>query len=163
LKKKQEVDDEIRKRLHRFGYQDNQIDVIIDEKKAPKAVVGSSKRVIVGSSSRALIPHVHNGPTYIKIHKNHVDIETLKYFNLPYAIDEGDSDYFVIFEELDKEETQMIFEHTRKLRKRTKELLIENRGRGRDPQLAFVRRRTPSASPSRIRSKSVDKRVIRLW
>jgi len=60
----------------------------------------------------------------------------------------------------------VLFEHTRKLRKKTTEtLLIEDRGRKHGhQQLAFVRRRTPSASPSRgKRRESSPKRILKLW
>jgi hypothetical protein len=65
----------------------------------------------------------------------------------------------IITEEISEEETQMLFEHTRKLRRGSSTLLIEERGRGRDHNYAFVRRRKPSASPSR---KNRDKSPIRV-
>jgi hypothetical protein len=60
---------------------------------------------------------------------------------------------------MDQKDTEILFEHTRKLRRRhEKEVItIENRtrGRSRDPQLAWVRRRSKSAhreekSPKRV-------------
>jgi len=165
--KKKEIDDEIRRKLHRVGYQDNQIDVIIDEKKQqPKTIAYVPQSSHHHKShSNALVAVSSRSETFVKIHKNHLDIETLRFFKLPYTIDEVDSDYFIIYQELDQQATDLLFEHTRKLRKRHKELLIEDRGRKHEPQLAFVRRRTPSASPNRKRDKSSDKRekVIRLW
>jgi hypothetical protein len=177
--KKREIDEEIRRRLHRVGYQDNQIDVIIDEKKQvvqPKAIAYETREHHHRhkSHSNALVAVSSRSETFVKIHKNHLDIETLRYFKLPYTIDEVcpfaldedvfnqeqvDTDYFIIYQELDQQATDLLFEHTRKLRKRHKELLIEDRGRKHEPQLAFVRRRTPSASPNRKRDKSADKRV----
>jgi hypothetical protein len=147
----EEIAEEMRKKLHKFGFQDNQVDVILDPKKAPK----------VTSSSKEIISIGGRGPTYIKIHKNHVDVETLKYFGLPWGYDPSSTEYFLIFQEMDSKETEILFEHTRKLRKRTTELLIEDRGRKHgQQQLAFVRRRTPSASPSRgKRRESSPKRV----
>jgi len=155
-----EVDEEIRKRLHRFGFQDNQVDVILDPKIAPKVKPGH-----VSSSKEIISISGNSGPTYIKIHKNHVDIETLKYFGLPWGHDPSNTEYFLIFQEMDSKETEILFEHTRKLRKRTTELLIEDRGRKHgNQQLAFVRRRTPSASPSRGKKRdSSPKRILKLW
>ena len=63
---------------------------------------------------------------------------------------------------MDQRETEILFEHTRRLRTRSAghQMLIEERHhdhRGK-PEYAFVRRRKPSASPSRRRSS--PKRVI---
>jgi len=58
------VDAEMRRRLARFGFQDNQIEAILNPKNAEL-----------------------RRPTYMKIHKNHIDIETLDYFGLPYEDD----------------------------------------------------------------------------
>jgi hypothetical protein len=150
-KKEEEIEEEMRKRLHRFGFQDNQVDVLIDPKKAPQLQQQQSTTLITAGG----------GPTYIKIHKDHVDIETLKYFKLPWGYDPSNSNYYLIFQEMDSKETEYLFEHTRKIRKRTTELLIEDRGRKHHhgQQLAFVRRRTPSASPSRGKRKESPKRV----
>jgi chemotaxis protein histidine kinase CheA len=153
-KHQEEVDEEMRKKLHKFGFQENQVDAILDPKKAPHLQPGLRP-------SNALVP-IGGGPTYIKIHKNHVDIETLKYFGLPWGYDPGSSDYYLIFQEMDKKETEILFEHTRKLRKRTTELLIEDRGRKHgQQQLAFVRRRTPSVSPSRGKRRETSPKRVR--
>jgi hypothetical protein len=136
----EEVEEEMRKKLQKFGFQENQVDTIIDPKKASQLTPSLGP-------SNALVP-LGPSPTYIKIHKNHVDIETLKYFGVPWGYDPSNVDYYLIFQEMDKKDTEILFEHTLKLRKRTLELL-EDRGRKHSTQqLAFVRRRTPSASPS---------------
>jgi len=155
----------MRKKLHKFGFQENQVDAIVDPKKAPKLTTGLRP-------SNALVPlvGVGGGPTYVKIHRNHVDIETLKYFGLPWGYDPSNSEYYLIYQEMDKKETEILFEHTRKHRKRTTvktELLIEDRGRDRHggQNLAFVRRRTPSRSPGRHKERrdSSPKRVSVLF
>jgi hypothetical protein len=66
-------------------------------------------------------------------------------------------------QEMDTQETDMLFEHTRRLRKGAKEMFIEDRGRHNRPEYAFVRKRskTPVRSPSRVREEK--KTVIRLW
>ena len=58
------VDAEMRRRLARSGFQDNQIEAILNPENAEL-----------------------RRPTYMKIHKNHIDIETLDYFGLPYEDD----------------------------------------------------------------------------
>ena len=57
-----------------------------------------------------------------------------------------DRDYIIILQELDTRETDLLFEHTRKLRRGGTTLLIEDRGRDRDgrPEYAFVRKRSKS-------------------
>ena len=72
---------------------------------------------------------------------------------------QADPRFVIILEEISEDETQMLFEHTRKLRRGSSTLLIEDRGRGRDHQYAFVRRRNPSKSPAR---KNRDKSPIRV-
>jgi hypothetical protein len=70
-------------------------------------------------------------------------------------IQQIDSNYIVILQEMDTHETELLFEHTRKLRRGGSQLLIEERGRAGRNEYAFVRRRKPSASPvRRERSKS---------
>ncbi|KAK8169920.1 hypothetical protein IWX90DRAFT_192809 [Phyllosticta citrichinensis] len=56
-------------------------------------------------------------PTYIKIRKEHIEQETLAFFGLLWDWDQSHSDYVVIFRELDNRETDMLFEHTKALRK----------------------------------------------
>lgn len=60
---------------------------------------------------------------------------------------------------MDTRETDILFEHTRRLRSRgTTRLLIEERGRDRKPEYAWVRKKKqPSPSPVRRRS---PKRVV---
>jgi len=62
---------------------------------------------------------------------------------------------------MDPKETDILFEHTRRLRSRgTNRLLIEERHTHNKPEYAWVRKRErkPSASPSRRRSS--PKRVV---
>lgn len=69
---------EMHKRLGKFGFQDNQIDAMLkaDDKKAQAAAV-----VPVGVGVNAL---AFRQPKYIKIHRNHLSVETLKYYRIPY-------------------------------------------------------------------------------
>lgn len=102
-------------------------------------------------------------PTYSKIHKNFLDLETLRYYNLPYEYD-VDPNYFIILKEMSQKETDVLFEHTRRLRARhsqksqthpsndlLKEKLkpvSENPGASRDPTTAspFGVDQTPAKS-----------------
>ncbi|KAF2024730.1 hypothetical protein EK21DRAFT_93852 [Setomelanomma holmii] len=51
-----------------------------------------------------------------KIHRDHLDLETLHYYDIAYEIDETDPNYFVVLRELSNRETEVLFEHTRRLR-----------------------------------------------
>ncbi|KAI9687283.1 MAG: hypothetical protein M1822_002326 [Bathelium mastoideum] len=57
-------------------------------------------------------------PTYPKIHRDDVSIDTLIYYNLPWEYDRSDPSYIVILRELDHHETDVLFEHTRRWRLR---------------------------------------------
>ena len=104
------------------------------------------------------------GITYIKISKEHLDIETLEYYKLRWEYDtvcfdpllqthylictgsthsnwlQEDPSYFIILQEMTTDETDVLFEHTRRRRGAT-ELFIEERGRTDRGDYAFVRRR----------------------
>lgn len=131
-----ELEDEMRKKMSKFGFQENQIQAIIHPKKADRLSLGALP-------DQPLVPY--RAPTFVKIHKDHIDIETLKYFGLPWEWSE-DRSYIVILQELSTRETDYLFEHTRKLRRGGTQLLIEDRGRDREgrPEYAFVRRRSKS-------------------
>jgi len=67
-------------------------------------------------------------PTYIKVSKKHLDVDTLHYYNLPYEVDKTDPDFFIILRELDARETEVLFEHTRRLHAQgTSHPLLEER------------------------------------
>lgn len=77
--------------------------------------------------SFALQPELHqtnpsspglHAPIYPKIHRKFVDAETLHYYDIPYRIDERDSDYILILQEMSDEEFNVLFEHTRRWRLR---------------------------------------------
>ncbi|KAL2673319.1 hypothetical protein IWX47DRAFT_556135 [Phyllosticta citricarpa] len=55
-------------------------------------------------------------PTYIKIHKDHVEKETLDHFDLPWKWDLSGDEYAIIPKEFERRETSTLFEHTRALR-----------------------------------------------
>jgi len=64
--------------------------------------------------------------------------------------------------EMEPGETEILFEHTRRLRSRggSSRLLIEERRDSGKQDYAWVRRRKPSRSPSRSRKSSPPKRVV---
>ncbi|KAF2104685.1 hypothetical protein NA57DRAFT_70893 [Rhizodiscina lignyota] len=100
------VEEEMHKRLARFGFQENQIGAMIEPGKA-----GASTN---GQTSQA---RFSRRPTYVKCKKIHLLEDTLKYFNLPYETLKDEPDYWLIQQEMTLPETDILFEHTRKLRK----------------------------------------------
>lgn len=57
-----------------------------------------------------------NPPTYMKINRKFLETDSLAHYGLPWEYDSRDPDYFLILRELAPEETDMLFEHTRRLR-----------------------------------------------
>jgi len=153
-KRKKDIEDEVHKKLSVFGLQENQIDVVMHPKKAHNLPQGATPHNPIiqppPPPPRPALGWQQETPTYIKVHRDHVDIETLRYYGLPWEYDTVDSSYIIILQEIDSHETELLFEHTRKLRRGGAQLLIEDRGRhGGRSEYAFVRRRKPSASPAR--------------
>lgn len=87
----------MRTRLSQFGFQENQIQAVLH----PPSL----------HSSLGVAPQ----PTYSKIRKQYLDVETLHHYNIPYA-DDVDPNYLLLLQELTRLETDMLFEHTRELR-----------------------------------------------
>jgi hypothetical protein len=61
-----------------------------------------------------------SAPTYIRIAKKYLDVDTLAHYDLPWEYDVQDPDYFIIFKALEQWDTDAMFEHTRMLREREK-------------------------------------------
>jgi hypothetical protein len=57
-------------------------------------------------------------PTYIKTHTKYLEPETLRYYDLPWEYDAANPEYIVILQELDVNDTNILFEHTRLLREK---------------------------------------------
>jgi len=65
------------RKLAQFGFQENQIEAMIQPNKAEDLPTSSLP-------NRPLITSQPQAPTYIEIYKDHIDIETLRYFGLPW-------------------------------------------------------------------------------
>jgi hypothetical protein len=124
------LEDEMRKRLAKFGFQDNQIQAMIHPEKAATMPQGMTP-------SNPLPAHQ---PTYAKVHKDHLLVDTLLYYDIPYEIDPQNPDYIIVLREMSARETEVLFEHTRRLRTRNSRILIEERADNK-PDYAWVRRR----------------------
>ncbi|KAK7193833.1 hypothetical protein DPSP01_011890 [Paraphaeosphaeria sporulosa] len=149
-KQEKELEEAMRKRLAHFGFQDNQIQAMIRPEEAAKLQQGMSP------ANPLRLTHQ---PTYVKVHKEHLAVDTLVYYDIPYEVDRADPNYIIILREMEPRETEILFEHTRRLRTRGgTRLLIEERDNHGKNDYAWVRRRKPSRSPSRRRSS--PKRVV---
>jgi len=101
------------------------------------------------------LSQAHTAPTYNKVHRSHVDVETLRYFGLPWEYDSTDTNYIVILQELESHETELLFEHTRKLRRGGSQVVIEDRETKHDQKdYAFVRKKKHQRSPSMLTRRS---------
>ncbi|KAF2120524.1 hypothetical protein BDV96DRAFT_594978 [Lophiotrema nucula] len=149
-KQEAELEEAMRKRLAHFGFQENQISAMIKPEEAAKLHQGQTP----------LNPlRLTHQPTYVKVHRDHLSVDTLQYYDIPFEYDRGDPEYLIILREMDQKETEILFEHTRRLRSRGTPLLIEQRKDHGHKDYAWVRRkRSVSRSPSRRRSS--PKRVV---
>ncbi|KAL1599569.1 hypothetical protein SLS60_007372 [Paraconiothyrium brasiliense] len=149
-KQEKELEEAMRKRLAHFGFQDNQIQAMIRPEEAARLQQGMSP---------ANPMRLTHQPTYVKVSKEHLAVDTLIYYDIPYEVDRADPNYIIIMREMEPRETEILFEHTRRLRSRgSSRLLIEERHDTGKNDYAWVRRRKPSRSPSRRRSS--PKRVV---
>ncbi|KAH6615181.1 hypothetical protein C7974DRAFT_380046 [Boeremia exigua] len=144
-KEEKELEESMRKRLAQFGFQENQIQAMVhpEQQKKLEQQVG-------------LTPHnplrIAPQPTYAKIRREYLDIETLHYYDIPYEYD-ADPNYIIVLREMSQKETDILFEHTRRLRTNHGDrLFIEADGRDRRgrKEYAFVRKKSRSRSRSDV-------------
>lgn len=104
----QKLDRAMRERLAEFGYNDNQIQSMVTLEDQQK-----------GKGLAPIPEQLDPPPTYAKIHSRYLDIETLHYYDLPYELDTTDpsNTYIIVLREnLSQRETEVLFEHTRRLK-----------------------------------------------
>jgi hypothetical protein len=77
-KQEKELEEAMRKRLAHFGFQDNQIQAMIKPEEAARLQQGMSP-----ANPLRLAPQ----PTYVKVSKEHLAIDTLVYYDIPYEVD----------------------------------------------------------------------------
>lgn len=108
LRKQQEkeLDESMRKRLKQLGYSDNQVDDQLQQEKQEETQLVQTPPT--------------TQPTYAKVHRSHLDIKTLHYYDIPYEYDQ-DPNYVIVLREMNDREREILFEHTRRLRSGAKE------------------------------------------
>ena len=70
------------------------------------------------SKSREIAVVKTEAPTYPKIHRDDIEIETLKHYDIAFERAPDDRDYIILLEELTVEETDVLFEHSKKVREK---------------------------------------------
>ncbi|KAI9700169.1 MAG: hypothetical protein M1820_006837 [Bogoriella megaspora] len=99
---------------------------------------------------------VFNQPTYPKVHKDYLSVDTLIYYNLPYEYDKGDPNYIIILREMDRHETDVLFAHTRRLKEGGRRLLIEEKKP--EKKYAWVRRKSYSPTGKDVKVMEIVRR-----
>ncbi|WPG99720.1 Hypothetical protein R9X50_00253900 [Acrodontium crateriforme] len=143
---KEKLEIEMRRRLENFGYTQEQIDIMVDEEKAKKYKEDHKRgpTTTTTTTSSSLEIFKSRAPTYAKIHRDYLSIDTLIYYDIPYEHDKNNPDYIIILREMDKYETEVLFEHTKRLRAKKSTLLLE--APKDKPNYAWYRKRDRSTS-----------------
>ncbi|KAL9092235.1 MAG: hypothetical protein Q9159_000994 [Coniocarpon cinnabarinum] len=61
---------------------------------------------------------VDEPPTFPILHRDDIEIETLKHFDIPWELDSRDKSFIVLREELSHDDTDVLFAHTKRVRQR---------------------------------------------
>ena len=83
---------EMRRRLEQFGWTQAQIDIMVDEEKTKKyKAEHGAKGGPSASGGAALEKWENKNPTYVKVHRDYLAVETLHYYDIPFKIDQVSS------------------------------------------------------------------------
>ncbi|KAL8703378.1 MAG: hypothetical protein Q9201_003434 [Fulgogasparrea decipioides] len=166
-KKKEEEDRVFKARLKEMyrsqGYSEESIEIMIKdaEKKkhgshsphSPHATGGHNEAMVHLTESTKIVSL--DRPTYIKVHRKHLDPRTLNDYGLPWEWEDADCTYIIIKRWISDKDQETLFEHTRKLHQQrlaitnaaTIEMVKKEHGK-----LKLVRERSPARSRSRNRA-----------
>lgn len=95
-------------------------------------------------------------PTYVKVHRRHLDADTLAYYDIPWEYDSLDPEYYIILRYMDPAETAILFEHTRRLRTRRTGGSPEETMPHKKEYLAWVRRKNVKSKEKEFDSKEKE-------
>jgi len=152
-----EYEERVRKDLARFGFRENQVRAIVEHKKP------GEKILVLPNNETAILappPIRDRQPVYPKIKRKYVSKESLAYYDLPWEYTSDSHEYIIILREMSERETDILFEHTRRLRSHTTLAVEPVRGR-EGIQNQWVRRRSKSKS-GRSHSRGKSPGQIRL-
>ncbi|CAD0025675.1 unnamed protein product [Aureobasidium pullulans] len=171
------IDSVMRARLEKLGYSQHEIELALDPEKAEKEKKKKKKHRYSGDGDIIMVPpslpdatpmmsvgfaqgngHV---PVYPRINRKFLDIETLEHYHVPWEWDRANSEYIILLRELDKYETDVLFEHTRRRRQGLSAPLLIEKSKDKAPNFAWVRRKSKDRSKSRGRDIRVTEIVRR--
>ncbi|KAH0267354.1 hypothetical protein KCU91_g10154, partial [Aureobasidium melanogenum] len=175
------IDSAMRARLEKLGFSQHDIEIALDPEKAEKEkkkknkhrhsedvffdddviMVGGPPTLSEASPAIAVGFPQHHVPVYPRINRKYLDIETLEHYRVPWEWDRANSDFIILLRELDKYETDVLFEHTRRRRQGSSAHLTIDKVKDSAPKLAFVRRKSKERSKSRGRDIRVTEIVRR--
>ncbi|KAF9700891.1 hypothetical protein EKO04_000315 [Ascochyta lentis] len=105
-----ELEEAMRTRLQEFGFEESQIQTMMQ---AEKTTAGEKGKAAMSADDHSYLSTPM--PTYAKVRAEHLDVETLHYYDIPYEYD-TDPNYIIVLREMSAREIDVIFEHTRRLR-----------------------------------------------
>ncbi|KZM26695.1 metal ion binding [Ascochyta rabiei] len=147
-----DLDEIMRKRLEEFDFHEDQIQTMIQSEQTKTG--GKGKAAISTNDVSLNAPQ----PTYAKVAREHLDVETLHYYDILYEYDE-DPNYIIVLRELNEREADILFEHTRRLRSNNgKRLFIEAEGSGNrtSEKSGSEVERSERSQPQKLRMPSVS-------
>lgn len=135
---------EMRERLAQLGFPENQI----------RAMLGRGKTTLPPGMTPNIPLRSSHQPTYVKVPREHLELETLQYYEIPFEIDRMNPEMIVILQEMDPKDTEVLFDHTRRIRAyQDSRLSTESRDRQREND--FVSRKPhPRHKPVKNHGKS---------
>jgi hypothetical protein len=89
--------------------------VVRERARSPHPFSGSPAPPFTRWSTRPDVRGQLPQPIYPKLHRSHLDLETLLYYDIPYEIAD-DPDWVLVLREMSDMELEVLFEHTRRLR-----------------------------------------------
>lgn len=163
-KEQKEYQEKVRKDFARFGLSENQIEHMVNYDEEKDKDRRHSKHRHSGSGGSGAMVHVPGAekrhgkrgeigggrPTFPKIHRRDIATETLQYYDLQWEYDRHDPDYIIVMHEMNVRETDILFEHTRRLK--SKKLLHGKDHKDKGDE--WVVKRSRSRGKSRERSRS---------
>lgn len=109
-KAEEELEEAMRSRLAHFGFQANQIEAMVN--------TPEKKRTNPMATQPTHSPNHQPVFTISRWHRDHVDPDTLIYYDIPYKVDPDNPHFINILRDIEPEEMNVLFEHTRRLRTR---------------------------------------------
>ncbi|KAG8626090.1 hypothetical protein KVT40_006491 [Elsinoe batatas] len=178
-KEKDKADEATRDNLRKAGYSDNQIDRIMRRAEGEKeeGLIEQKTTSIVaypGASAQVYGTGHHHGhghhaagdiivagagrtPVYPRAHRHDISTDVLKEFGIAYRYDPVDSNYIIIYREMDQAMFEVLHDKTKEQRGKGKKKFLIEAKKDRGGGLAIVRKRS---SRSRSRSRGRGEKVV---